>query len=320
MKSGIYIAVHNRTKLPIIRYEGFTVSTGTATNIGISRTFYSRKSTPKSHCTQNIPNENKNFSSKHYSSKLCFELSLQRKFIEPICECSDPTIAFYEGSPSNYSLCNDTKSFQCIKVQKDRLESNEDIKINCNDECLTECDSIKYETTISSANYPTEYYKNILLQNEIILEKLNRTCEYDPLVPPRPKPKKDKKPINYNPWPTYYDEPMPPPPPPPPERPPHRPPKQPKPPKPIDESFNLEKSVLMISVYYDSPYITIIQETELVNFDTLIGIIGGQLGLCIGVSFLSLAETAEMILNLLKVLLFHLFNSLICKLNRFTKN
>ena len=73
----------------------------------------------------------------------------------------------------------------------------------------------------------------------------------------------------------------------------------------------------MISVYYDSPYITIIQETELVNFDTLIGIVGGQLGLCIGVSFLSLAETAEMMLNLLKVLIFHLFNSLICKLNRF---
>ena len=86
---------------------------------------------------------------------------------------------------------------------------------------------------------------------------------------------------------------------------------------------DLSSSFVKISVYYDDLRYTLIQDTPAITFDTLIGVIGdfefaffsyiylkrllfcvkkgGQFGLFMGASFLSFAEVAEMLVNLIRV-------------------
>lgn len=264
------------------------VSTGTATNVAVTRTYYYRKKTPKNNCKhiKYVESGKKEAGYQNeYNSKLCYEMCVQEHLIIPVCNCSDPIMAFYEDLNPNYKFCSDMASLRCVETQKELLESNEEAKRNCSNRCPLECDSIMYESTISGSDYPTEYYKTILMQHDLIKENINPKYQYDPeklnenqiKVKSAKKSKKKRKSNEI---------------------------------KPNIQTFDLKNNVLMISVYYSSLYKTIIQETELVTLETLVGIIGGQLGLCIGVSFLSLAETCEMILSLIKVFVVNLFKKI----------
>ena len=204
-------------------------------------------------------------------------------------------MAFYEDLTSDIKLCRNHQELNCVQDQKDLIEQNEEqeqVKRNCSQRCPLDCDSFFFESTISASDYPTEYYKNILLQHDLIRESMTLQYQYDPekinanqtkikVLTTKKKKSKPKK--------TY------------------------KIPKLNQTSFDLKNNVLMITVYYSSLYKTVIQETELVTFETLVGIIGGQLGLCIGISFLSLAETCEMVLSLIKVAIVYTFKKIFYK-------
>ena len=49
----------------------------------------------------------------------------------------------------------------------------------------------------------------------------------------------------------------------------------------------IKQSILAINVYYEDLNYLVIQETQAYTFDSIIGVIGGQLGLCLGISLLS---------------------------------
>ena len=54
---GFYVAITNNTNKPLIKYEGIEVSTGASTNIGISRTFYSRLSSLYGNCHDDVDDD-----------------------------------------------------------------------------------------------------------------------------------------------------------------------------------------------------------------------------------------------------------------------
>lgn len=57
---------------------------------------------------------------------------------------------------------------------------------------------------------------------------------------------------------------------------------------------DLKESVLMLNVNYETMTTTIIEEISELSFPTLLGNLGGQLGLLLGMSFLSFIELFEM--------------------------
>ncbi|CAF0894751.1 unnamed protein product, partial [Brachionus calyciflorus] len=58
---------------------------------------------------------------------------------------------------------------------------------------------------------------------------------------------------------------------------------------------DLERTTLMVNIYYDEMYYTVIDDSEAMNFEALFGNIGGNLGLFIGISVLTFVEIIETI-------------------------
>jgi len=58
---------------------------------------------------------------------------------------------------------------------------------------------------------------------------------------------------------------------------------------------DIKESVILLNINYETMVSTIIEETPALPFPTLLGNLGGQLGLFLGMSFLSFVELFEMI-------------------------
>ncbi len=62
----------------------------------------------------------------------------------------------------------------------------------------------------------------------------------------------------------------------------------------------------LINVYYEDFYYTKISESEKTSFDSLVGTIGGLLGLFLGASLISFYEIFDLALNLFLISIHHL--------------
>lgn len=167
-QKGAYIVVHNRSRTPSVKYEGITVQSGTASSIGVSRTVYSKLGKPFSNCRKDVSTilstDSEIFKQTRaiteYSQKLCYELCLQNLFIIPDCKCADPTIPIVD---ENQFICNNFTLLECVRSKRNFFDS-QPIGDICDSYCPLECDSTEYETSVSTAEYPTDYYLDILKQ------------------------------------------------------------------------------------------------------------------------------------------------------------
>ncbi|CAF0734924.1 unnamed protein product [Brachionus calyciflorus] len=62
--------------------------------------------------------------------------------------------------------------------------------------------------------------------------------------------------------------------------------------------LNLQQTILMVNIYYENMYYTLLKDTPEVTIELLIAYIGGNLGLFMGISLLSLVEFFEFTFNL----------------------
>ena len=191
MKSGLYVAIHNQTNLPLVKDEGFIVQTGASANIAIERTFYSRLSSPFSDCRKDVdsvlPTDSQfyKYTSQitKYSQKLCYEICFQYKYAIPRCNCSDPSVPVVD---TDQQICNTFASLECIEDARNEFD-NSPIGQFCDPYCPLECDSIDYDVSIASAKYPSDYYSDILLQQSSLKYKFigrnsNTTVSSDDLA------------------------------------------------------------------------------------------------------------------------------------------
>ena len=71
------------------------------------------------------------------------------------------------------------------------------------------------------------------------------------------------------------------------------------------ENELIRKSIVEINVYYDELKYTKVTQIAKTTFEYLMAIIGGTLGLCIGISFLSFVEIFEAIVQVFLILVKH---------------
>ncbi|CAF0900901.1 unnamed protein product [Brachionus calyciflorus] len=173
---GIYLAVHNNSQNPIPKYEGIRLPVGFSSNVAVKRTFNYRKEAPYSNCrissaglATDSDYVNKTIKLTQYSRKLCFEICIQNLHIIPGCGCSDPSVPITDKSQT---ICSTLDKLKCVDSIRAKFDSS-DLSLNCSQLCPNECDRIIYETSVSSSNYPTYYYYNIVSKQSNVENKFN---------------------------------------------------------------------------------------------------------------------------------------------------
>jgi hypothetical protein len=151
---GFYVAISNNSNKPLIKYEGIEASTGQITNIGISRTFYSRLSSPYGKCRDDVDTPLSTDPDYYrytvqigrYTRNQCYEVCFQYKYAISICNCSDPSV---ESNVNNVKTCVDDQQ-ECLRTQRDSFSTS-----NCDEECPEACERVEYSTKVSISSFPT---------------------------------------------------------------------------------------------------------------------------------------------------------------------
>jgi hypothetical protein len=148
------VAVTNNSYKPIIKYEGIEISTGQVTNIGITRTFYSKLPKPYGNCRSDVetPSTGDSVYYKYtvllgkYTRNLCFEVCFQYKYAIAKCKCADPSI---NSNVNSVTVCT-YDNLSCLSERRQEFSSS-----NCEIECPEACDRIDYSYRVSTSYYPT---------------------------------------------------------------------------------------------------------------------------------------------------------------------
>ncbi|RNA37541.1 FMRFamide-activated amiloride-sensitive sodium channel isoform X1 [Brachionus plicatilis] len=291
IKKGIKVVIHERGVRPILKYDGIEISPGVAANIAVSRTNFSKQPLPFSSCRRDPDNLLSTDSDYHkytlsisrYYQKLCYEICLQYEQIVPNCQCADPSIPIVD---SNLTICSNARSLKCAKEQKDSFDSSKNIDEVCGRFCPDSCDQMIYSTSVTQTNYPTDYYATVLSGQSNLISRFYPPVSFipsDSSLTQQTTTEASKIVIQFdtttaNSSPSSSTE------------------STLEPPQISD----LVSSVAMISIFYDELRYTFIQESPALNFETLLGLMGGQFGLFMGASFLSFAEILEMVINLVR--------------------
>jgi hypothetical protein len=200
MTRGFRVIVFNRTNIyPIADEIGIDAATGLATNIGIRRTFINHLPAPFSNClstdiaeidwSQNdaLKFMHDNFITGQYywsttfwslagnwtwnwtvdySQSVCVKLCFQ-KYLLQTCGCYDLTLprSPQVGQLYAQNACVNTSQISCAKRLTNTFYNDSSLIDKCYDDCPIECFEIKYDLTVSSSSYPTEWYASVLANN-----------------------------------------------------------------------------------------------------------------------------------------------------------
>jgi hypothetical protein len=163
LNDGLRIMVHNSTaKTPLL--QGIDVGLSKFTNIAVQRVFNYQSSYPYSSCIDLASYDSiyyKLLTKKYatYQQPDCFDLCLQHEIIEE-CGCYDLNYAQLR----KVKACVDKEEIKCaFKVYNEFFDKG--INEDCLKMCPLECESVGYQLTLSSSNFPTfsSYfiYKNL---------------------------------------------------------------------------------------------------------------------------------------------------------------
>jgi hypothetical protein len=166
-QGGLYVSVNTNSQLAMTKFEGLKLMTGQASNIGIEKTYYNRLDAPYSDCRKDVSTYTSDDSIYYkttlkitkYTQKLCFQICLQYEFIIPTCGCSDASIpAALEASPN---VCVSLSQISCATNVTNEFNLV-DLSVTCGQYCPLECDTQEFTYSLSSSNYPTTPYYNIV--------------------------------------------------------------------------------------------------------------------------------------------------------------
>jgi hypothetical protein len=166
---GALIRIDNSSYLTsYIGSDGIKIEPGHKTSVSVSRSFKSSLPKPYSNCL--IDNQtNARFHSElfdiisnsayRYTQPTCFLQCLQRAILYE-CKCTDPSIL---SLFSNGSQCLTSEQTQCmIHLYDEKLYKNDFVHGNCLDECPLECYLVKFDTSLSSIEFLSNYYLDYL--------------------------------------------------------------------------------------------------------------------------------------------------------------
>ena len=163
---GLSVFIHNSSFDPL-EAESVEVSTGKQTNIAIKRTFVSKQPDPYSSCVDlanfdSVLYRYFDANNKTYRQQDCIELCIQKNIIEN-CNC----YSLNYPRLFNASACLTIDKMKCSINQYNTFAAK-DISQDCMDQCPLECESVSYDLTLSSSDYPSQFmydqYKSMFPQ------------------------------------------------------------------------------------------------------------------------------------------------------------
>ena len=177
--NGMVVFVHNSSFRPST--PQVSIEPGKLSNIEIERTFYQKYPSPYSECidlasySSDLYNYMKNLGKYTYRQQDCFELCLQKNVINA-CKCF---LIFVSNLSTTVEPCLTPSQNECSFQQYLSFDLSE-----CKSKsCPLECETIKYDLTVSSQAYPARaYFKNILnnsITRNTSLSYLNESLTYD---------------------------------------------------------------------------------------------------------------------------------------------
>jgi hypothetical protein len=167
--AGIVLYVHNSSDIITEDSNGIHLAPGTETNIAIDRTFVSQLPYPYSNCIENtakqenIPNDmiRKTLELGLYSQQTCFILCYQ-DFVLKNYNCYDGLTLLDPSLDSNlYNKCPENST-----AKRDFSAGEHDKK--CIEKCPNACDYVTYDLTVSSSQFPSQTYMEVLIKNQNI--------------------------------------------------------------------------------------------------------------------------------------------------------
>ena len=158
---GLVVFVHNCSFKPSSK-EIF-VKPGEVTYIQVERTFLEKQPSPYSDCIELSSYSSELYdyiinSGQKYRQQDCFELCLQKKALKN-CDCFFPG---YQNLSTQLKPCLNLTEFQCLGQQYYNFNLDE-CKTNY---CPLECESIKYDLTLSSLIFPSQSYYDTFINTQ----------------------------------------------------------------------------------------------------------------------------------------------------------
>ena len=167
---GAHIFINNQSEKT---NDGFDMSIGFQTSIGIKRLLVQKKEYPYSQC-QNVyqVKDKSTFVSKILNSKQtykqvdCFDLCIQDYLLKK-CNCTRNATDKYGG----IRHCEGNEQMECNAKLTENINQSLWEKGICIKECPIECNSIQYQMTISQIDYPSEQLADLMKLDPLIKEK-----------------------------------------------------------------------------------------------------------------------------------------------------
>ncbi|XP_020626896.1 degenerin mec-4-like isoform X4 [Orbicella faveolata] len=221
--------------------EGFTVSPGFATSIGLRKLKIIRVDPfNNGSCHKNDDLEEfsvyRHFKGSKYSVQGCMYSCLARAQ-EKECNCTEGKFRTVSG------ICSEISDVECIQNLQKQYDNDQ---LGCSSKCPQPCNQISYRTAMSSSAWSLSYEKQL---QAIMLRQGD--SKFDDMG-------KDKD--------------------------------------------SLRQNFLRINIYFEELNMEKITYSEYYAFENLMSDIGGQLGLWIGVSVITVAEVLKLLLDIFKVL------------------
>jgi hypothetical protein len=164
---GLVIFVHNQSSRPTST-SPIKIEIGKMTSIALKRTFTHNQASPYTDCQDLSSFQSTLFdlvkqSNYSYSQTDCFHSCLQRDIINT-CGC------YYTRYTQIYDTaqpCLNLTQLDCIQRVSSAFEQDK-----CTSECPLECDSVKYEYSLSSMSYPSQSFYDKLKSDVNTLSSL----------------------------------------------------------------------------------------------------------------------------------------------------
>ncbi|XP_061179659.1 acid-sensing ion channel 2-like [Saccostrea echinata] len=158
--AGIQVAIHHRDVEPNMADKGFYVCPGTVTYVPIRKNKYTYLPRPykafgTNYCTKTTDPDFQN-PLKHYpkySHYACLK-ECRSRFIFKFCKCRLIT------DMGDEIICTIAQEYQCAFDTRELFDSSTRVQAECN--CPIPCENVHFEKEISSAQFPSEKYREVI--------------------------------------------------------------------------------------------------------------------------------------------------------------
>ena len=162
LASGMVVFIHNQTSAPSSN-DFISVETGKQSNIAIKRTFTYNQASPYSECVDlasyhsdlyDVMITRTNYA---YRQLDCFGFCFQRE-VTTRCDC------FFTELPmiAQSSPCLNVTQIECMDIVGSEFSYDD-----CTAECPLECDSVRYEYSLSSLVSPNQKMYNVFFNDRV---------------------------------------------------------------------------------------------------------------------------------------------------------